>query len=181
MSWIGISKIGIIPLDLRGIQSLEEVYLVQVDIRALDPLEKERKAVEKSIINTHASTHSNYTMEIQDVFKLNKEAEEGQVNNLLKNWKLFRVHVGRNPCCRDHKPFSFIHTHKYRVTHKGCDFNDDEVCALPSCNGKLTATMFVMLFINVYKGYSQRKRPSHLQICLILEVLCRRWSHILCG
>ncbi|XP_023329193.1 poly [ADP-ribose] polymerase 2-like isoform X2 [Eurytemora carolleeae] len=59
------------PIDRRYNQ-------LKVDIKALDVNENERKAVEKSILNTHAPTHSNYTMEILDVFKINKEEEKSK-------------------------------------------------------------------------------------------------------
>ena len=37
---------------------------------------KERKLVESSIMSTHAPTHSNYSMDILDVFKLDKDTED---------------------------------------------------------------------------------------------------------
>ena len=73
----------------------------------------------------------------------------------------------------------------YRVIHKGCNFNDDcrafinhcfnKICA--NCNIFLTVLTFVKILIN----FDIMKLPKLLQIRLILEVLGRRWSRILCG
>ena len=40
----------------------------------------ERKLVERSIKETHASTHTSYSMEVLDVFKLDKHQEDEKVD-----------------------------------------------------------------------------------------------------
>lgn len=53
-----------------------------VDIHHLDKESEERTAIERSIQSTHAPTHSGYTMEILDVFQLNKEVEDKQFKDV---------------------------------------------------------------------------------------------------
>jgi len=49
---------------------------LKVEIEAMSAESKERKLVESSIMTTHAPTHSNYSMDILDVFKLDKDTED---------------------------------------------------------------------------------------------------------
>ena len=63
------------PVDRRYNQ-------LKVDINALDKADTEWKLIEKSIQDTHASTHTSYTMEVQDVFKIDKHGEEEKWTNV---------------------------------------------------------------------------------------------------
>ena len=45
----------------------------------MDDGEAEKSRVVQSILTTHASAHSNYTMEVMDVFRLNKHQELDKV------------------------------------------------------------------------------------------------------
>lgn len=57
------------PIDSRYNQ-------LKIDVKPVESGGEEEKAIKKSILNTHATTHSNYTMDVLDVFKLNKKSEE---------------------------------------------------------------------------------------------------------
>ena len=63
------------PVDRRYNQ-------LKVDINALDKADTEWKLIEKSIQDTHASTHTSYSMEVQDVFKIDKHGEEEKWTNV---------------------------------------------------------------------------------------------------
>ena len=49
--------------------------LSSVDITPVDRASEKWKKIEESISSTHASTHQNFTMEVMDLFSLEKEAE----------------------------------------------------------------------------------------------------------
>jgi len=63
------------PVDRRYQQ-------LKIEIEALDNAGVERKLVERSIKETHASTHTSYSMEVLDVFKLDKHQEDEKFNDL---------------------------------------------------------------------------------------------------
>merc|ERR1712179_428968 len=48
---------------------------LSTDIQVLDKETEEFKIIEKYVANTHAETHNLYTLEIQDVFKVNRKNE----------------------------------------------------------------------------------------------------------
>jgi len=70
------------PVDSRYEQ-------LKVEIKHLDKDTEERKAVEKAIQSTHAQTHSQYTMDVEEVFTLDKEQERKQFKDLGNKQLLF--------------------------------------------------------------------------------------------
>merc|ERR550519_1011400 len=63
------------PIDRRYSQ-------LKVDIQHLKQGTEEREAVARSIQSTHASTHSQYSMDVLDVFCLDKEGEKDKFKDL---------------------------------------------------------------------------------------------------
>ena len=62
---------------------------LKIDIQPMEKKSKEFKLVEKSIKSTHASTHNLYTMEVLDLFSLDKSNETAQFNNCGNSKLLF--------------------------------------------------------------------------------------------
>ena len=58
-------------------------FCVKVEIKHLEKDNSERKIIEESIQTTKGPTHSNYSMEIMDVFKLHKQHEHDEVSILI--------------------------------------------------------------------------------------------------
>jgi len=70
------------PVDRRYQQ-------LKVEINHLDEDSEERKAVAKAIQSTHAQTHSQYTMDVEEVFTLDKEEESKNFKDLGNKQLLF--------------------------------------------------------------------------------------------
>jgi len=70
------------PVDRRYEQ-------LKVDIKHMDNKSKEREAVVKAIKSTHATTHSQYTMDVEEVFTLDKEQERKSFKDLGNKQLLF--------------------------------------------------------------------------------------------
>jgi len=62
---------------------------LKVDIKHLEKDNAERKIIEESIITTQGPTHSNYSMEIMDVFKLHKQHEHDEFMDVGNKKLLF--------------------------------------------------------------------------------------------
>lgn len=58
---------------------------LKCDITPLDPNSKEFKLITEYVNNTHANTHSWYTLEIQDIFKLDRNGESRKFKRELGN------------------------------------------------------------------------------------------------
>ena len=68
----------------RGKDPIDAHYeKLKTDIQVLDPTTEEFKKLERYVKNTHASTHSMYSLEIEDVFKIQRKGES-------KRFKPFR-------------------------------------------------------------------------------------------
>jgi len=70
-------------VDDEGLHPVDRKYKqLDVNMSPLDKKSKEWKMVDHSIQSTHATTHSMYSMEVLDVFSLDKTKEEDRYKNL---------------------------------------------------------------------------------------------------
>lgn len=60
------------------------------DLEVVEPLTREYEIIEQYLKNTHAKTHSSYTLELESVFRLNKDSEdkkyEKEISNKMLLW-----------------------------------------------------------------------------------------------
>jgi hypothetical protein len=85
------------PLDIH----YESLH---TNIRPVDPSSEEFKAIVKCLMTTHAPTHTEYTMQVQEVFAVQRE---GQVEN-------FCEYLQRHPDVGSHRKFLW---HGSRITN----------------------------------------------------------------
>ncbi len=74
---------------ISDINEIDSNYLkLKTDVKALDKNSNTYKSLIKYVTNTHATTHNNYTIEVLDIYELDKEQDNIRYTKDIHNKQL---------------------------------------------------------------------------------------------